>query len=186
MTAKQREKLIRDYHAFWDRAAAGDPSTLNELKRHFDMGPEHYIALFRGDLAVRVVDAILDRVAGKDLRQREAIRRKAEELRKGLAGPSPSGSETMLAERCAVLYLAAHESDIFMYSNMEILSTKRADFHERRRDRANKRYLSAMRALALVQEKLALVEERRERAARTKMGLFGVGAKLDLRGASVN
>src|SRR5262249_45972727 len=69
MTPKQREEFVRQYNDFWKRAAAGDPTTLDELKRFFDAGPEHYIALFRGDLGERVIDAILDRVAGKDLRQ---------------------------------------------------------------------------------------------------------------------
>jgi hypothetical protein len=73
-----------------------------------------------------------------------------------------------------------------MYKNMEILSTKRADFHERRRDRANRRCLSALKSLALVREKLALVEERRERAARTRNGLFGAGSRLNPRMTSVN
>jgi hypothetical protein len=186
MTPKQREEFIRQYNDFWDRAAAGDPTTLDLLQRHFDLGPEHYIALFRGDLSARVVDAILDRVAGKDLRQREATRRKAEEHRKALAGPSPSAIETILAERCAMLHLAVHESDLFMYKNMEVMSAKQADFHDRRRDRANKRLLSGLKALALVKEKLALMEERRERAARGKVGMFGVESKLNSRMASVN
>jgi hypothetical protein len=186
MTEKQRQEFIREYNAFWDRAAAGDPSTLDVLKRHFDMGPEHYIALFRGDLSARVVDAILDRVAGKDLRQREAIRRKAEQFRKELAGPSPSAIEMILAERCAVLYLAVHESDLYAYKGLDVLSVKRADFHERRRDRANRRLLSGLKALALVKEKLALVEERKERAGRTKMGPFGIRSELNSRMATVN
>jgi hypothetical protein len=179
MTDKQRQEFIREYNDFWDRAAAGDPTTLDVLKRHFDLGPEHYIALFRGDLSIRVVDAILDRVAGKDLRQREAIRRKTEEHRKALAGTSPSAIETIIAERCAVLHLAAQESDLFMYKNMEVMSAKQADFHERRRDRANRRLLSGLKALALVKEKLALVEARKVRVARTKTGLFGSGSKLN-------
>jgi hypothetical protein len=185
MTPERRKQLEREINDFWAKAAAGDPSTLDLLKRHFDMGPEFYISLFRGDLSARVVDAILDRVAGKDLRQREAIRRKAEEHRKSLAGPSPSAIESILAERCAVLHLAAHESELFVYKTMEILSTKEADFHERRRDRANRRLMSALKALALVREKLALVEERRGRVARSKMGLFGAGPGLN-RMAAVN
>jgi hypothetical protein len=186
MTSKQREQFVREYNDFWNRAAAGDRSTLDQLKRHFDIAPEHYTALFRGDLAGRVVDAILDRVAGKDLRQREAIRRKVETDRKELAGPLPSPIEAILAERSAVLYMAAHEADLFMYRNMEILSTKRADFHERRRDRANRRFLLALKALTLVKEKLALAEERRERVARTRLGVFGTPSKLNSRMSSVN
>jgi hypothetical protein len=186
MTAKEREKRIRELDEFWNRVAAGDPTTLDQVRRVFDISPERFMDLYRGDLAKRVTDAILDRVAGKSLWQREAIRGKTEEHRKALAGPSPSPIEAMLAERCAVLYLAAHESDIFMYSNMEILSTKRADFHERRRDRANKRYLSAMRTLAMVKEKLASAEERRERARQARLGILRTGSRLASRMPSVN
>jgi hypothetical protein len=186
MTPEQRKQLEREINDFWARAAAGDPSTLDLLKRHFDMGPEFYISLFRGDLSARVVDAILDRLAGKDFRQREAIRRKAEEHRKDLAGPSPSAIESILAERCAVLYLAVHESDLYTYKGLDVLSVKWADFLERRRDRANRRFLSGLKALALVKEKLALVEERNQRASRGKVRRFGWGSKLDSRMASVN
>jgi hypothetical protein len=186
MTSKQREQLVRKYNDFWNRAAAGDRSTLDQLKQHFDIAPEHYTALFRGDLAGRVVDAILDRVAGKDLRQREAIRRNAEAHRKELAGPCPSPIEAILAERCAVLYLAAHEADLFMYRSMEGLSSKRADHHERRRDRANKRFMLALKALALVKEKLALAQERSERARQARLGMLRTGSRLSSRMPSVN
>jgi hypothetical protein len=141
--------------------------------------------MFRGDMAERVVEAILDRVAGQDLGQREAILRKTEEHRGALAGPFPSAIEALLAERCAVLHLAAFEADLFQYRNMDMLSSKKADFHERRRDPANRRYLSALRSLASIKEKLAAAEERRGRAARGKVRRFQVVAASD-RIASVN
>jgi hypothetical protein len=169
MSPEQRKAAIQRYHDFWDRAAKGDLSTLAELKRHFDAVPELYISIFRGDLAARVVEAILDRIAGKDLRQREAIRKKAEQYQRSLADRLAPPIETILAERCAVLYLAAYEADLFMYENMSELSTKRAEFHERRRDRANKRFLSALKALALMQEKVGLADPGRGFAARFKI-----------------
>jgi len=79
--------------------------------------------------------------------------------RKGLAGPVPKTIECMLAERCTVLYLADCESDLSIYRNMDVLSSKRADFNERRRDRANRRYLSSLKALALIQKMLAMADE---------------------------
>jgi hypothetical protein len=179
MTPERRAEFEREYHDFWNRAAAGDPGTVEQLRRHFDAAPEPYIDLFSGDLAKRVVDAILDRVAGRNLPEREAIRRKAEEHRKELSGSFPSTLESILAERCAVLYLATYEADLFMYRNMELLSSKRANFHERRRDRANRRYLSALKALALIREKLALAEERRSRAANAKSGRLNSGSRFD-------
>jgi hypothetical protein len=133
----------------------------------------------------RVVEAILDQVAGQDLGQREAILRKTEKHRGALAGAFPSAIESLLAERCAVLHLAAHEADLFQYHNMDMLSSKKAEFHEKRRDRAHRRFLSALKTLALVKEKLGATEERRERAARGQVPRFRVGSESD-RMASVN
>jgi hypothetical protein len=142
--------------------------------------------MFRGDLAARVVEAILDRIAGNDLRQRAAIRKKAEQYQRSLAEKFSSPIETILAERCAVLYLAAYEADLFMYENMSELSTKRAEFHERRRDRANKRFLSALKALALLKEKLALEEDRSEGRAIAQFGAIRTRSTMGLRMATTN
>jgi hypothetical protein len=185
MNAELRAKLVGQVQDFWRRVAVGDPSTRDILKEFADASPQKFVEMFRGDLARRVIDAILDRVAGQDLGQREAIRRKTEEHREALAGPFASAIESLLAERCAVLHLAAYEADLFQYRNMDMLSSKKAEFHERRRDRANRRYLSALKALALVKEKLAAAEERKARAARSKAPRFRVGSESD-RMASVN
>jgi hypothetical protein len=185
MTTETRAELTKRIEGFWRQVAEGDPAALEMLKRHFDAAPEVYTTLFRGDMAKRVVEAILDRVAGQHLGEREAILRKTEEHREALAGPFPSKIESLLAERCALLHLAAYEADLFQYRNMDRLSSKKADFHERRRDRANRRYLAGLRTLVLVKEKLAAAEERTARAAKAKVPRYRVGSGTD-RMASVN
>jgi hypothetical protein len=147
------------------------------LKRHFDVCPEKFVQLFGGGLAGRVVEMIIDRVAGKDLAQREAIRRNVEKYRADLAGIFPSSLESALVERCALLNLAVLEAELFSYRNMDSMSTKRAEFHERRRDRAHRRYISALETLAMVREKLALAEEREKNATRGKIPRFRVGSR---------
>jgi hypothetical protein len=179
MTTERRADLRKQVQDFWNRVAIGDPATRDLLKKHFDMAPEQFISLFRGDMAMRVIDAILDRVAGQDLGQREAVLRRTQQHREGLAGVFPSKIEELLAERCAVLGLAAYEADLYMYNNMEMLTGKKRTFHEDRRDRANRRFLSSMRTLALVKEKMAVAEERSERAARGGISRFRVGSKSD-------
>jgi hypothetical protein len=130
LTREQRAELVGQVQDFWRRVAVGDPTTRDILKTFLDAAPEQFVSMFRGDMAKRVVEAILDRVAGQDLGQREAILRKVEECRETLAGAFPSTIESLLAERCAVLHLAAHEADLFQYRNMDMLSSKKADFHE--------------------------------------------------------
>jgi hypothetical protein len=185
MTREQRAELTKQIERFWQQIAEGDPAAREMLKRHFDAAPEVYTTLFRGDMAQRVIEAILDHVAGQHLGEREAILRKVEECREALAGAFPSAIETLLAERAAVLHLAAYKADLFQYRNMDMLSSKKAEFHERRRDRANRRYLAGLRTLVLVKEKLAAAEERKARAARGKVPRFQVGSGSD-RIASVN
>ena len=55
--------------------------------------------MFGGDLAARVVEGYTDRVAGKNLFEREAVARKLAKVRADLAGPDPSPAESLLAER---------------------------------------------------------------------------------------
>jgi hypothetical protein len=185
MTTERRADLRKQVQDFWNRVAVGDPTTRDILKTFLDAAPEQFVSLFRGDMAKRVVEAILDRVAGQDLGQREAVLRQTQQHREGLADVYPSKIEDLLAERCAVLGLAAYEADLYMYNNMERLTGKKRTFHEDRRDRANRRFLSSMKTLALVKEKMAAVEERRARAARGEISRFRVGSGSD-RMASVN
>src|SRR5262249_33853874 len=126
MTAERRAECLRQVQGFWDRVAAGDPTTRGLLKEFLDAAPEQFISLFHGDMAKRVIEAILDRVAGQNLGEREAVLRKVEECREALAGAFPSAIESLLAERCAVLHLAAYEADLFQYRNMDRLSSKKA------------------------------------------------------------
>jgi hypothetical protein len=186
MTPEERANKIRELKDFWARAHAGDKTTVERLRMEFDISPDPLIALFRGDMAERVLELVLDRVAGRDLPQREAIKRKTQKHRKELAGPFPSAIESMLAERCALLYLAVHETDMVVYMNMDEMSMKLADFCERRRDRANRRLLAGLKALALVREKQSQAEERTERAARFKSGPFEVGSAFNVRMTSAN
>jgi hypothetical protein len=185
MTAERRAELVGQVQDFWRRVAVGDPSTRDMLKEFADASPQKFVEMFRGDVARRVIDAILDRVAGQDLGQRQAILTRTEEHGEALAGAFPTAIESLLAERAAVLHLAAYEADLFQYCNMDMLSSKKADFHERRRDRANRRYLSALKSLAMVQERLRLAEARRERTARDEVTRFRVGSGSD-RLAAVN
>ena len=93
--------------------------------------------------------------------------------------------ESLSAERCVVNYLATYEADLFVYRNMSILPSKKAEFHERRRDRASRRLLASLRALTLLREKLALSEDRRDRVASSRLTRFGVASGSG-RMASIN
>jgi hypothetical protein len=166
MTPEQRSQKIMEYQDFCQRLARGDESALPLLKRIFDDFPDFHLKVCRGDLAERVKEAILDRVAGKHLAAREAMRRVAEQVRKDLAGPCPSPIEAILAERCSLLHLAVHESELSSLKTMNLLSLKEAEFFDKRCERAHRKYCSALKSLALVKQMLAIAEQRRNNSAK--------------------
>ena len=109
---KRRMNSREKMQDFFDRVAAGDPGVRDHLRRLFDAAPDAHIALFRGDLAARVVEGLVRRVAGEDLGQWEAVLRKLERVRVELAGPDPTPVEALLAERAAVGWLAVYEAEL--------------------------------------------------------------------------
>jgi hypothetical protein len=150
MTAVERTEAEKRVGELWRRIASGDPSAMKMVKLAFDWAPEENIEAGGGNLAARVVAGLLDRLAGPDLHSREAVSRKMARVRADLEGPSPSPVERLLAERAAVCWVAMHEADLACLKVGDIFGTRLADRYERRRDRAHRMFLQAIKALALV------------------------------------
>ena len=127
-----------------------------EIRRALAGKPDRLVELGSGDIAKTAELIQVDCFAGSDGLRFAAIRAKLDLLRSELAGPEPSPIERLLAERVALSWLDSYASDI----EAEVAAKKGAElkvreFHDRRRERAQKRYLSALKALAQVR-KLAL------------------------------
>jgi len=87
----------------------------------------------------------LDGQVGESGELREKVRADLDALRAELAGPEASPIERLLAERVALCYLDVNA--------LEMIATGRGGVTpdlDRRRDRANRRYLAALTALARV------------------------------------
>ena len=140
----ERRKLI-------DRAQSGDDKTLPVL-REMLKDPD-FVERF-GNLAEHAERAFVENTAGKNHAVREALLRKLKLLRAELAGPNPTPLERLLVARVVSCWLQVHDAD-FRYANAASLSLAQAKFYEQRMDRTHKRYLSAIKTLALVR-KLAL------------------------------
>lgn len=89
---------------------------------------------------------------------KEALRKEILGVASELAGPDPIPVERMLAEAAAVAWFALrlHEAQFVAGSTSEKgLTIAQSEFHQRRIDRAHRRYLATLRSLATVR-KLAL------------------------------
>ena len=85
-----------------------------------------------------------------------AFRDKMQTIADAAAGPDPSPLERLLADRIGLCWghLALAESDYLRRLNEGGLSLPMADFLDRHRDRAHRRYLQAVKALAQVRKLL--------------------------------
>jgi hypothetical protein len=135
-----------------DRAEKGDRSVLPELRRLLQ--DPNVIDRMGGNVAQHVELMLIAQISGKDLMTSESLTRKMEVLREDLTGQNPTALERLLAERIALCWLALHklESD---YLRKPDISVSEGNYLQRAIDRAQRRYLSAVKTLAQVR-KLAL------------------------------
>jgi hypothetical protein len=151
------------------RAREGDRSCLPELRALLgDPGRGEELLEACGSPARWLEGELVRQAAGDDLAVREAAGRKLAGVREELAGPGATAIERLLAERAAVCWFLVHRYEGH-YAGAEGLSIRQAEFHQGRIDRAHRRFLSALRALAAVR-KLAVP------AIRVNVGAHQAGA----------
>jgi hypothetical protein len=127
----------------------GDPEVTAIVRIAFDANL-NLIEVCGGRLAQRVVNALVDLVAGKDPYFRESVHRQLEEVCSDLEDRDPTPLGRLLARRAAVCWLATYEAELAcLKCEREGLEIKVADYYGRRHDRAQKRFLMACRELAL-------------------------------------
>jgi hypothetical protein len=143
--AEEIRKLLK-------RAQSGDASTLPVLRKLLE-NPAN-VDGFGGDLAHQAALSLIDAAAGENLAFKEALTRKLELLRAELSGPNPTPLDRLLVERVVACWLQVQDADV-RYAQAKNLSLEWGDYYQRRMDRAHKRYLSALKTLAVVR-KLAL------------------------------
>lgn len=150
---KTLEEANARLRALVGRAQRGDESALPALREYMKIPA--IVDMLGGDLARQAETSLINAAAGKDLSWREALTRKLELLRAELAGPNPTPLERLLVERVVACWLQVHDADMRYAQGQKDCTLAWGEYQQRRQDRAHKRYLSAMRTLALVR-KLAL------------------------------
>jgi hypothetical protein len=133
------------------RAQAGDEATLPELKKLIEADAFTEMV---GNLAAQYETTLIGNAAGKNLIFKEATARKLKVMREELAGEKASALERLLVERIVLCWLSLYDVEI-RFAQMKDLTIPQATYWQERIDRAHRRYLTAIKALATVR-KLAL------------------------------
>jgi hypothetical protein len=135
------------------RLREGDQSALPVFRAMLDLDPD---AIRGSDLARDVEEQILQTLAGEDLGARELYRHRMAALRAAVGGPDPSPLERLLVERIALNWLALHQAERDYQHKLRPggggVSLAHIDCLQRVMDRAHKRYLGSVMALAKVRK----------------------------------
>lgn len=135
-----------------DKAQAGDASTIPTLRKLFENPVA--VDMLGGDLAREAQEQLIRKFSGKNHLFAEAIPRKLQLMRSEIGGPNPSPLETLLVERIVSTWLHLHQLET-EYAAGGAMTLTKATYYQQAIQRAQKCYLSAIKALAIIR-KLAL------------------------------
>jgi len=165
---------VEELLALADRAQKGDRTTLPALRELLKQPGA--VDLLGGDLARQAQLTLIDKFSGTNLVFKESLTRKLELLRAELNGPTPTAVERLLVERIVTCWLHLHHLEM-IYAGKDSLSLELGTYYQRSLDRAQKRYLAAIKTLAVVR-KLA-VPVLQVNIARKQVNLAGPSAVVD-------
>ena len=135
-------------HELLPKANDGDPKALTALRAALAASPEYARQL--GDVGEPARLQVIGRIAGQNTVGAEAVAGRLERLRRELAGPAPTPLEALLVERIVTNHLVLARAEMAAAQNEGTQSIRQADYGQRTVDRAQKRYLAAIKALAAI------------------------------------
>lgn len=141
--------------AILELARRGNPAILPKLRQLLAQAPQ--IADAYGDLVGLAEKAWMDRIAGGDLRVRESLRVKIEQMRDELAGADAGPVERLLVDRLSISWLAAYQADLADAMVGAAADPRVSAYYARRVEAAHRRVLAAARTLATVRRLIGTV-----------------------------
>jgi hypothetical protein len=125
---------------------------LPQLREFLDAAP----ALWKeyGDLALHAEASLGMLAVGENLYLGECLHRKLDDMKHELAGPSPSPLDRLLAERVVACWAEVAYFDALWAQQIKNSTPPQAKYLLRQQESAQRRYLAAMRTLAMLQRLL--------------------------------
>lgn len=144
-SSKKQDELL----ALTDRAQKGDRTVLPAVREL--LKDPATVDLLGGNLAQQAQLTLINKFSGQNLLFKESLTCKLELMRDELAGPSSTPLERLLVERIVACWLHLHHLEI-IYASKESMSLELGIYYQRSISSAQKRYLTAIKALALVRK----------------------------------
>jgi len=146
-------KTVEKLHALLRLAEKGEEDAVPEVRQILSEHPD--LAWQFVDVAKVAEDALIEVITKEgDLATKELIRCQLEAMREQIAGKNSSALERLLSERVVVTWLEVQLFEALYAQNMCKLTLPQAEYHQKRLDRAHRRHLSAIGALAQMRKLL--------------------------------
>jgi hypothetical protein len=137
-------------------ANAGDRRALAELRRVLDGAPDLWLSA--GNVAAQAQYSMIRAAAGDNDVTREAIERKLGQLRRDLGGPDAPLLDRLLVDRVVAGWLALSYAEAQYAQRLGGgMGWEESGAHQRQIDRCHRRYLAAIKTLAVVRRFLVPV-----------------------------
>ncbi len=145
-TGKELATTGATINALLPRANAGDPKALAALRAALAADPAAWRDL--GDLGRLGRTSLIAKIGGKNTVISEALERRVGALREELGGPAPPPLEQLLIDRIVSNWLHLHHAEAIYAQRTGDLTLKQDEYWQRTVDRAQRRYLASLKALA--------------------------------------
>jgi hypothetical protein len=147
------ENTVEKLHDLLRLAEKGQEDAVPEIRQILDEHPG--LAWRYVDVAHIAEDALIEVMTKEgDLAAKELIRCQLEGMREQIADKNCSALERLLSERVVLTWLEVQYFESLYAKNMRNLTIAQAEHHQKRLDRAHRRHLSAIRALAQIRKLL--------------------------------
>ena len=147
------ENTVEKLHDLLRLAEKGEEDAVPEIRQILNEHPD--LALRFVNVAQIAEDALIEGMIKEgDLAAKELIRCQLEALREQVEGKNSSPLGRLLSERVVLTWLEVQFFEALYAQNMRNLSIAQAEHHQKRLDRAHRRHLSAIRALAQIRKLL--------------------------------
>jgi len=139
-----RRPEIEDYNEILDRIQKDDRTALPRLREILDSVPDIVAEL--GDLTKMARSALRSRLKGDGLLLPEVLERKENALAAEIGGPEPTVLERLLSDQIVLCWQHLRYLEM-RYARLASYSFETGEFYERCIDKAQRRYLQAIKTL---------------------------------------
>ena len=134
-----------------NRVADGDKEALPEIRHLLSKRPDLAWRLF--DFAGIAEHGLMDYAFGEgEMSTKAILRRQLQLMRVEIAGENPSPLERLLTERVVATWLEVQTFESLFRQNERKITRTQAEYQHKRLDRAHRRYLSSIKALAQIRK----------------------------------